>query len=43
MKDELANIKLGIDEMNNKEQRICPSHVIVSVVVPLTVAFLLKK
>jgi hypothetical protein len=27
MKDELANIKLGIDEMNNKEERICCSDV----------------
>jgi hypothetical protein len=43
MKDELANIKLGIDEMNNKEGRICPMHVIVFVVVMLIVAFLLKK
>lgn len=43
MKEELANIKLGIDEMKNKEKRSCPWNVVVFVVVMIIVSIVLKK
>jgi uncharacterized membrane protein YadS len=43
MKEELANIKLGIDETKNKEKRSCPWHVIVFVVVMFVGTVVLKK